>query len=67
MMRLSILDEWQFVKTPVLIFANINTDIVTIIVVFMAVFVTRSVAIWLIMVGYLRYYLIVHNQILELL
>jgi hypothetical protein len=39
-MNLSILDEWKFAKTPILIFANINTDVVTIIVVIVAVFVT---------------------------
>ena len=67
MMKISVLDSWTFAKTPILIYANINTDIVTIIVVLVAVFVTRSIAIWLIMVLYLRYYFVVNNQILKTL
>lgn len=66
-MEISILDEWGFLKTPILLFANINTDIITIYVVVTAVFVTKSVALWLIMLFYLRFYLIVHNRILTLL
>lgn len=68
-MAISILDQWKIFKTPILIFANINTDIITLYVVFTAVFVfgTQSIAIWLILVFYLRFYLIVHNRILNLL
>ena len=67
LMRISVLDELKSLKKPVLVFANINTDIITIYVVFMAVFVTKSIAIFLLMVLYLRYYFIVHNGILDIL
>lgn len=55
----------SFFKAPAVLIANINTDIITLIVVFSAVFYFRNVAILILLILYLSYFVSVHNKILD--
>jgi hypothetical protein len=64
MMSISLMDEFAWMKLPIRVFVNLNTDIITIYVVVAAVFVNQSISMWILMIFYLRYFYLVHNTIL---
>ena len=66
-MQISILDEWKWLKQPILFLAQINTDVLTLYVVISVVFYIRNIAAFILLILYLSYFLTVHHELLNIM